>query len=180
MLFWVISDLRRQDDVRSSNSIINFPKWLNSPFFLQTPTIVENLKQKLARNFICIKGQRSLNEYTMEYTKLRQAAEGWWKQIFFFALLPSKISWWNCCTNMLMSIRQRVQCPKVRSYVLIYHVWNSRSWPLAVNTLLLQHNSICRMERTVGPNSKNPPKNKIREINWTSLPLQRFDIKCVQ
>ena len=47
----------------------------------------------------------------------------------------------------------------------LYHVWNSRSWPLAVNTLLLQHNSICRMERTVGPNSKNPPKNKIREIN---------------
>ena len=114
--FGVISDLRRQDDVRS---ILLISRWLISPFFLQTPTIVENLKQKLARNFICIKGQRSLNEYTMEYTKLRQAAEGWWKQIFFFALLPSKISWWNCCTNMLMSIRQRVQCPKVRSYVLI-------------------------------------------------------------
>ena len=24
----------------------------------------------------------------MEYTKLRQAAEGWWKQIFFFRFAP--------------------------------------------------------------------------------------------
>ena len=66
---------------------------------------------------------------------------------------------------MLMSRRQGFNVLKFEATYL-YHVWNSRSWPLAVNTLL-QHNSIAYVEWSaqLGQNAKT--RQKIRSVKLT-------------
>ena len=123
-------------------------------------------------------GQRSLNEY--------EAKAGSWglEADFFFALLPSKISWWNCCTNMLMSRRQGFNVLKFEATYL-YHVWNSRSRPPVVN-ILLQHNSIAYVEWSAQLDQIAKTRQKIRSVKLTEFILvtATFDkfsiIKSVQ
>ena len=66
---------------------------------------------------------------------------------------------------MLMSRRQGFNVLKFEATYL-YHVWNSRSWPPAVNTLL-QHNSIAYVEWSAQLSQLAKTRQILRSVKLT-------------